>query len=73
MDGDGDFCDHCGERNKKSWRDEVHETFEEKLKELYCSEQFWDVKIMVEGQEYKCHRLILSVHSEYFKTMFTSG
>ncbi|KAI8770731.1 kelch protein 5, partial [Biomphalaria glabrata] len=36
------------------------------------SGEFWDIIISVDGKEFKCHRFILAVHSEYFKTCFTT-
>ena len=75
MDSDRCHCGSCGTQitMEKSWQYHLQKTFVKKLQELYDAEQFWDVKIVVHGKEYKCHRLVLSAHSEYFKTLFTSG
>lgn len=34
---------------------------------------FADLEVIVEGQKFKCHRIILAAMSQYFSTMFTSG
>ncbi|XP_063446340.1 kelch-like protein 6 [Mytilus trossulus] len=34
---------------------------------------FADLEVIVEGQNFKCHRIILASMSQYFSTMFTSG
>lgn len=35
--------------------------------------KFSDVEVIVEGQKFNCHRIILASVSEYFSVMFTSG
>ncbi|KAH7110417.1 BTB/POZ protein [Dactylonectria estremocensis] len=45
---------------------QLFESFQSSLKEYYNTEILSDAVISCEGQEFKVHRLILSIHSQYF-------
>ena len=36
---------------------------------LYAEKEFVDVKILCNGKTFNCHKIVLSVQSEVFKTM----
>ena len=40
---------------------------------LYQNDDFADFTIKVEDKEYRAHRLILAIHSDYFHGLFSSG
>ena len=44
-----------------------------KLGEMLNQNDFTDFVIKVEGKEYRAHRLILAIHSDYFHGLFSSG
>ncbi|XP_077993675.1 kelch-like protein 41 [Glandiceps talaboti] len=44
----------------------------EGLHELFESQQFFDVTLVIESRRFACHRNILSACSSYFKAMFTN-
>lgn len=43
------------------------------LRDLQCNSQFCDVIISVDGQEFPCHKVVLSAFSQYFRAMFGGG
>ncbi|XP_019637084.1 PREDICTED: kelch-like protein 12 [Branchiostoma belcheri] len=47
--------------------------FLETVKDLQKNGVLQDVVLEVEGRQFPCHRLVLSVASPYFRAMFTSG
>ena len=40
--------------------------------DFFKENELTDVTLLVQGRKYQCHKLVLSVGSEYFRTMFTS-
>ena len=47
-------------------------TLEETMKSLCLNENLSDMKIVCDGQEFPCHKFILSARSDVFRTMFAS-
>ena len=47
-------------------------TIKESIKRACFSSEFSDIKIICEGKEFPCHKLILSLRSSVFKRMFSS-
>ena len=43
------------------------------LEVLQETEQFTDVTLVVEGEKFPGHRVVLAAHSQYFYTMFSCG
>ena len=43
------------------------------LRDLQSNSQFCDVIISVDGQEFPCHKVVLSAFSQYFRAMFGGG
>ena len=43
------------------------------LRDLQNNTQFCDVIIAVDGQEFPCHKVVLSAFSQYFRAMFGGG
>ena len=44
-----------------------------KPKEMLQQNEFTDFIIKVDGKEYRAHRLVLAIHSDYFHGLFSSG
>lgn len=38
---------------------------------FYRNDQLCDIQFMVEGEQISAHKIILAIHSDYFKNMFT--
>ena len=47
-------------------------TLDRTMQDLYLSDELSDLKIVCDGKEFPCHKFILSVRSDVFKTMFLS-
>ena len=52
-----------------SWEQNRHRN----LEVLQETDQFSDVVMVVEGERFPGHRVVLAAHSQYFYTMFTCG
>ena len=52
-----------------SWEQNRHRN----LEVLQETEQFTDVSLVVEGETFPGHRVVLAAHSQYFYTMFSCG
>jgi RCC1 and BTB domain-containing protein len=46
---------------------------ERRLRHFFNDEEFSDVTFLVQGRKVHAHKMILSMVSQYFRTMFTSG
>ena len=44
-----------------------------KLRDFIDNDEFSDVTFKVEGRDFKAHKMIVSLLSEKFRAMFTSG
>ncbi|KAG5307920.1 BTBD9 protein, partial [Acromyrmex insinuator] len=45
----------------------------EDIEALYLSEEYADVTLVVAGQKFRCHKLILAARSEYFRALLFGG
>ena len=57
---------------KPKLTDTTEPTLEEMMQKLCFKDDLSDIKIICDGQEFPCHKLILSARSDVFKTMFAS-
>ena len=57
---------------KPKLTDTTEPTLEETMQKLYLNDELSDLKIVCDGQEFPCHKLILSARSDVFRTMFAS-
>jgi hypothetical protein len=46
---------------------------ERRLRHFFNDEEFSDVTFLVQGRKVYAHKMVLSMVSQYFRTMFTSG
>ena len=60
---------HCA---KPKLTDKTEPRLEKLMHKLCLNDELSDLKIVCDGQEFPCHKLILSARSDVFKAMFTS-
>ena len=53
-------------------RDKTEPSMEETIRNLCFDNEFSDIKIICEGKEFPCHKLLLSLRSSVFKAMLSS-
>ena len=57
---------------KPKLTDAIEPTLEETMQKLCNNDDLSDMKIICDGQEFPCHKFILSARSDVFRTMFAS-
>ncbi|KAJ5106421.1 hypothetical protein N7456_003096 [Penicillium angulare] len=60
-------------RGKKRKNDAPDEVMISRVQELYTSSHLSDLKLKVGDHEFKVHKFMLCLHSDYFKHLFTGG
>ena len=64
--------DHAKPMDYLGLTDKTAPTLEEAMKSLCLNDDLSDMKIVCDGTEFPCHKLILSARSDVFKAMFKS-
>lgn len=57
----------------EAWSVRYHKEMCYGLAQFLNSQEFTDIKIIVEKKTFNCHRIVLSIMSPYFNAMFVSG
>ena len=57
---------------KPKLTDKTEPSLAEAIGNLYFDNEFSDIKIICDGKEFPCHKLLLSLRSSVFKAMFSS-
>ena len=57
---------------KPNLTDKTVPSMAEAIGNLYLDNEFSDIKIICDGKEFPCHKLVLSLRSSVFKAMFSS-